>query len=351
MCLADHCHQVGRIVDYPLGIQQLAGIEQTLGEGGRHRNTPHPGGERCGNTCRRIFDHKALPGRRPDGARLASIPEVHVEIVYTKSFWEMDMSLVADPMDTFLARVAADGFQGTEMFLPLVTDPPQRVLELHEKHGLGHSIIDIITEGDSPGDHRASFDTAFDQALAFRPNLINSHTGRDIFSFGDNVALYRHAAARAADAGVALVHETHRFRPTYSAIETARSLDAVPELLLNADLSHWMVVHESDLTDQDATVAAALQRSRHIHARVGFEEGPQVNDPRAPEWTGHVDRHVELWQRIVDHCRAAKVATLAITPEFGPAPYVPTLPHTQTPVVDVWAVNVFMKDMLRERLV
>ena len=273
-----------------------------------------------------------------------------MEIIYTKSFWEMDMTGVADPMDAFVARVAADGFDGTEMFLPLVTDSPQRVLELHERYGLDHRIADIITEGDSPADHRASFDTAFDRALTHKPDLINSHTGRDVFSFQDNVALFRHAGARAAAAGVALVHETHRFRPTYSAIDTARYLEAIPELLLNADLSHWMVVHESDLTDQDENVETALQRSRHIHARVGFEEGPQVNDPRAAEWSAHVDRHVELWQRIVDHCRVAAVATLAITPEFGPVPYVPTLPHTQAPVVDVWEVNVFMKDMLRERL-
>jgi sugar phosphate isomerase/epimerase len=273
-----------------------------------------------------------------------------VDIVYAKSFWEMDMESAADPMDAFVARVAADGFDGTEMFLPLISDPPQRVLELHEKYGLSHRIIDIVTEGDSPADHRTSFDAAFERALAYQPDLINSHTGRDIFSFADNVALYRHAAARSADAGVALVHETHRYRPTYSTIETRRYLEAVPDLLLNADLSHWMVVHESDLSDQEDNVEIALQRSRHIHARVGFEEGPQVNDPRAPEWAAHVERHIELWRRVVDHCRTNGLATLAITPEFGPHPYVPTLPYTVSPVVDVWEVNVFMKDMLRDRL-
>lgn len=111
-----------------------------------------------------------------------------------------------------------------------------------------------------------------------------------------------------------------------------------------------MVVHESDLTDQAKTVDLALQRSRHIHARVGFEEGPQVNDPRVSEWADHVDRHVALWQRIVDHCRVAGVAALAITPEFGPAPYAPSLPYSRSPVVDVWEANVYMRDMLRLRL-
>ena len=273
-----------------------------------------------------------------------------MEIVYTKSFWEMDMAFVSNPMQTFVQRVAADGFDGTEMFLPLIADSPETILALHEDHGLSHRIIDIITEGATPDAHRESFDMAVDRALTYQPMLINSHTGRDIFSFEENVALYRHAITRSIEVGVPIVHETHRFRPTYSAIETRRYVEAIPDLYLNADLSHWMVVHESDLSDQQETVDLALRRSRHIHARVGFEEGPQINDPRAPEWAGHVDRHVALWQQIVDHCRNVGVAALAITPEFGPAPYVPTIPYTQMPVVDVWEANVFMKDLLRQRL-
>lgn len=273
-----------------------------------------------------------------------------MEILYTKSFWELDLASEADPMDAFLKRVAADGFDGTEMFLPLIEDPAARVLELHEEHGLSHRIIDIVTVGNTPDDHRMSFDAAVKLAVSYQPMLINSHTGRDIFSFEDNVALFRHAIAGSAEWGVPIVHETHRYRPTYSAIETRRLLEEVPELLLTADLSHWMVVHESDLSDQEETVDLALRRSRHIHARVGFEEGPQVGDPQAPEWATHVARHVELWERIVDHCREAGVATLAITPEFGPAPYVPTIPHANEPVTDVWRANVFMKDMLRQRL-
>lgn len=273
-----------------------------------------------------------------------------MDIVYTKSFWEMDMTFVSNPMEAFVARVAVDGFGGTEMFLPLIEDAPETVLALHAEHGLTHRVIDILTEGATPAEHRASFDVAVERAMTYAPLLINSHTGRDIFSFDDNVDLYRHAVARSTEIGIPIVHETHRFRPTYSAIETRRYLEEIPELRLNADLSHWMVVHESDLSDQEETVDLALQRSRHIHARVGFEEGPQINDPQAPEWVGHVDRHVALWQSIVDHCRAAGVGTLAITPEFGPAPYVPTVPFTQAPVTDVWAANVYMKNLLKDRL-
>lgn len=274
-----------------------------------------------------------------------------MEILFTKSFWEFDLAAHQDPIGAFMSRVAADGFDGTEMFLPLLTEDPARVLELHAAHGLSRRIIDIVTEGASPADHRASFDASVERALSYEPDLINSHTGRDIFSFEDNVALYRHAVGVSADVGVPIVHETHRFRPTYSAVETRRYLEAVPGLFLTADLSHWFVVHESDLSDQDQNVELALARSRHIHARVGFEEGPQVGDPADPRWRSQLDRHLELWQRIVDGCRHAGVPSLAITPEFGPFPYVPMIPFTDEPVADPWAANLYMKDLLSTRLV
>ena len=274
-----------------------------------------------------------------------------MDIVYTKSFWEMDFSPFDDPMSAFITRVANSGFDGTEMFLPLITDDPARVVGLHEDAGLGHCVIDIATEGDTPGDHLTSFDAAVTRALPFRPALINSHTGRDIFTFAENLNLFVHALSVMNDIGVPIVHETHRRRPTYSAIETHRYLTELPDLFLNADLSHWMVVHESDLSDQRSTVDLALKRSRHIHARVGYEEGPQVSDPRASEWQGHLVRHRTLWQSIVSHCREAGIETLAITPEFGPPPYAHTLPDDSDPVADIWDINVFMKDYLAERLV
>jgi len=56
----------------------------------------------------------------------------------------------------------------------------------------------------------------------------------------------------------------------------------VPELLLCADLSHFVVVTETHPADWKLTEAidALADRVIHIHARVGYEEGPQVNDPR-----------------------------------------------------------------------
>ncbi len=127
-------------------------------------------------------------------------------------------------------------------------------------------------------------------------------------------------------------------------------MDALPELRLTADFSHWMVVHESDLADQPEHLDLAITRSGYIHARVGYAEGPQIPDPRAPEWKHAVDTHLKLWQRIVDVHKQAGNETLYITPEFGPPTYMHTLPFTNEPVADVWDINVYMKDLLQNVL-
>jgi hypothetical protein len=94
---------------------------------------------------------------------------------------------------------------------------------------------------------------------------------------------------------------------------------------------------------------AAVARADHIHARVGFPQGPQVNDPRAPEWTEALDHHLAWWDAIVAEHRRRKSDALTITPEFGPAPYMPAMPYSREPLSNQWEVNLYMKDLLRAR--
>lgn len=268
-----------------------------------------------------------------------------MHILYTKSKWEM----WDDPLEVFLRRARADGFDGTEIWLKTLAEPPNEVAAMHRAFGLV-LVAQTLTEGDTPDEHVRSLEAQTEYALACDPLLINHHAGRDRFSFEDNARIFRRLIALGEAAGLPFLAETHRGRPTYSLAETRRYLEALPELSLTADVSHWMVVHESDLSDQEDALALALGRSRHVHARVGYEEGPQVPDPRAPEWRGHVERHLAIWQRIVDANVQAGADVLTITPEFGPPHYMHTAPFTEEPVADTWEVNVFMRDLLRERI-
>lgn len=115
-------------------------------------------------------------------------------------------------------------------------------------------------------------------------------------------------------------------------------------------MSHWCNVCESLCEDQAGTIDEILPAVSHIHARVGHAHGPQVSDPRAPEWKPAVDAHFFWWEKIADSKRRAGDSILTIAPEFGPPPYLPTLPFTGMFVACQWEVNAYMKDFLKDRL-
>jgi hypothetical protein len=125
----------------------------------------------------------------------------------------------------------------------------------------------------------------------------------------------------------------------------------LPELKLNLDISHWMVVHESDLSDQLSRLETIFPHVFHIHARVGFEEGPQVTNPQDPLWTGHLENHVNLWQKVISLAKNRAQKTFTITPEFGPFPYAHVQPNSHQPLTDIWAANNFMQQHLKEKLI
>jgi hypothetical protein len=109
------------------------------------------------------------------------------------------------------------------------------------------------------------------------------------------------------------------------------------------------VVHESLLEGFEPIVEQALLRTVHVHARVGHQEGPQVNDPRAPEWGSAVQSHLGWWDKVMNVAEQQKRPFQTFLCEFGPPNYLPTLPYTQQPVADQWGVNAHMMQLLRER--
>nr|WP_315820265.1 hypothetical protein [Paraflavitalea speifideiaquila] len=181
-----------------------------------------------------------------------------------------------------------------------------------------------------------------------RPLYINCHSGRDYFSFEQNKAFIEHTTQLAKQTGIRICHETHRSRILFAASIARQFMEQLPDLRLTLDISHWCTVHESFLGDQPETVKLALDRTDHIHARVGHPEGPQVSDPRAPEWEPAVKAHIAWWDSIAEKKKKAGLP-LTILTEFGPPDYMPTLPYTRQPLADQWAINVHMMQLLRKR--
>lgn len=264
-----------------------------------------------------------------------------MKILFTKSKWEApELSL-----EEYFQRVKDNGFDGVEF--ALFDQESKKVLDLCARYEF-ELVGWLFSEGQTLEEHLDSLEERFVKTVDFNPSLINTHLGKDFFSFDDNLAIFRRVLELSKEYNTPVVIETHRGRPTYSLVETIRYLQALPDMRLNADFSHWMVVHESDLSDQKESLALAISRTDHIHARVGYEEGPQITDPRAPEWEKHVARHIEIWGKIVNEHKAKGSETLRITPEFGPIPYVPTIPFTNEPVVDVWNSNVYMMEIIKK---
>ena len=269
-----------------------------------------------------------------------------MKITWICATWGMTGTDLAANMK--MARDA--GFDGIETGVPEDEQERSQMRSLLKEMSLG-LVAQQWTRGADAAAHTRSFEVQYRRAVQLSPLLVNSHTGRDIFTLPENLVIFQKAAALEKELGVPVAHEIHRGRVTFSAPSTVQLLDALPEVRLTADFSHWCCVHETLLEDQGENMERAIGRSFHVHARVGHAEAPQVPDPRAEEWRPALEAHVRWWQRIVDKRKESGASTLTICPEFGPAPYMVTLPGTGRPIADLWEVNRFMKDFLTDRLV
>jgi len=267
-----------------------------------------------------------------------------MKILYTKSKWEAGDA----DIPTFLKRTADDGYDGVEIHIAFTPEPSAEIGQAVRDAGL-ILVAQMNTWGGTPDEHIEILESQFAGCVESRPLLINSHTGSDLFSLEDNLRIHRRALALAEDSGVPFTAETHRGRPTFSGPSTRQLLEALPELRLTADFSHWFCVHESDLSNQPENVALALKHADHLHARVGYEEGPQVSNPLNAATLPTTEKFLAIWQRIISARRNAGAEQLTITPEFGPAPYMP-LDLEGRPLADAWETNRQMLGWLRERL-
>ncbi|MFA9392118.1 MAG: sugar phosphate isomerase/epimerase family protein [Prolixibacteraceae bacterium] len=250
----------------------------------------------------------------------------------------------------FLVKAKYTGFDGVEMLIPTEKGLKQEIRRLLDQFGLkliaqqGEAVTAPLFE-----EHIILFEKHLRNACELNPLFINSQTGKDYFSFDENCILIEKAMEIELQTGVPIIHEIHRGKFTFAPVLMGAYMDKFPQIRFGFDISHWLTVSESTLQDptQSAIVDRVIKHSGHIHARIGHEEGPQITDPRAPEWQYVVDLHKDWWNKIVQHARKNKAEFFTITPEFGPEPYMQRLPFTQMPVANQREINVHMKDTLK----
>ena len=193
-------------------------------------------------------------------------------------------------------------------------------------------IAQIYTAGGDVAAHVDSFRDQLVRAATFHPVHVNCHGGRDAWSPAEGQQFYAAALAIEKEAQVAVAHETHRGRITYNPWSTRDLLLRFPDLKLSCDLSHWVCVCERLLTPEGDIIAGWPRHALHLHARVGYENGPQVPDPRMPEFAPHLAAHEAWWDEVWDSQAARGMAVSTLTPEFGPPSYQHTLPPDGTPI-------------------
>lgn len=268
-----------------------------------------------------------------------------MDIKFFCPLWGMD-SLSKEQAFT---KIKDAGFDGVELGIPLDERKQNEISELLERFDLLLIAQHYESQGADVIEYQKEFEMYLKNAALLKPLFINSQTGRDYYSFEDNIMLIKKADELARQYGVKVIHETHRGKFCFSAHVALRYFEALPDLHIAADFSHWCNVSESLLQDQQVFVEKAIARTDHIHARIGHSQSAQVTDPRAPEWQEAVEAHLSWWDKIIDNHIKNGAKFLTITPEFGPYPYMPALPFTQCPVAKQWDINVYMKRFLKDR--
>jgi sugar phosphate isomerase/epimerase len=159
------------------------------------------------------------------------------------------------------------------------------------------------SHGDSVACHTAAIAGQADAAstLGVPIPFFNSHTGHASMPIDKAEKLFQQVDHLERGLGVHIVHEIHRGRSTYSPWILAEILPRLPYLKLVADYAHFTCVGEvapgACLVFEDA-LKLIRPHIRHIHARVGYENGPQVPDPRAPEWSPYTKGFEDWWDEI-----------------------------------------------------
>src|ERR1700739_5009719 len=106
-----------------------------------------------------------------------------MKIKYFCSWWGLD-ALGLRPM---LEKVKGAGYDGIEIAIPSDTPRRRKLRALLDELQLDVIAHQYQAAGQSYDDYLRSFEQQIDIAASFEPLLVNSHTGRDCWTTGQNL--------------------------------------------------------------------------------------------------------------------------------------------------------------------
>jgi hypothetical protein len=257
-----------------------------------------------------------------------------MQLNLVRHLWGVDPS---HDLQHYLPRWRDVGYEALEISIRLVPDRATFLRFLKDYHfkWIPQIFSNDFVPGGTVQEHLDSLRSQIEEQLDHDPLFFNAHSGYDNWSAAEAVDFYGRMLDMEKQIGVPISHETHRLRYFATPWQTRHILEQFPELRVTCDFSHWVCVCERLLPDLGDTIALAARHCHHLHARVGFEEGPQVPDPAAPEYATHLHAHENWWDQVWQSQRSRGLTESWLTPEFGPPPYMHTLPHTHVPVADL----------------
>ena len=282
--------------------------------------------------------------------------------------------------ETLLPTLKKQGYRGVEMCLSqALSIGPQRFKDLLDEHDLKVGFIifsdgpvapgaDDCIFGQTPGFSKSAEpgDTNKERVVQSHINVwreqvdavkehfpdhcefVNSHSCKDYFTWDMADTFFSQALEYDPD----VMHEGHRKRFLHSPWVCRDFLiPRFPELKFVADLSHFTCIAETGPSDPDLTavVEALAPMTHHVHCRVGYDHGPQVADPRAPEWIPYMEGFETWWDMIWKAQKERGDEFSTMTPEHGPPSYQQTVPFSGEPMAHIWDVNHWIALRRQER--
>ncbi|MDB6015931.1 MAG: xylose isomerase [Pedosphaera sp.] len=261
----------------------------------------------------------------------------------------------AGSLDDAILACREHGFNGIEGPPPAVATERESFRAKLNDTGL-EFIAEICTAGSyvpdrqaSPAAHLDSVRQLGESAIECRPLFLTIIAGCDAWSVGQSVDFFGAAMTLGGALGVMVSFETHRSRSFFNPWTTRDILRQLPGLKLTCDFSHWCVVCERLIDTEPDILTLCAERAHHVHARVGYDQGPQVPHPAAPEHYTALAAHERWWTQIWRSQLARGMSVSTMTPEFGPDGYLHTQPFTNEPVADLGQINTWMAQRQRQR--
>ncbi|WP_411847407.1 hypothetical protein AAFN60_08775 [Roseibacillus persicicus] len=197
-------------------------------------------------------------------------------------------------------------------------------------------------------EHGDDLRRGIEASLKGKPRFANVLAGCDWWSFEDKVAFGEMFLEMEKEYQLPLSLETHRSRMTFHPWVTRDLLAELPELMLTCDFSHWCCVTERLVMDEEPELLRLLaSRCRHVHARVGYDQGPQVPAPRLEKYREELEAHLRWWKGLWDFSKLHERDEFTMTPEFGPDGYQQSSPESGEVFAPLGEINSWMGDCLR----